>query len=333
MRRSPFPAGHPGLSTSASSRRLAGPVLALLLTIGGAVASENQSPPSGELPTTPFLYYNPDASALPPAELLAALETYARYYRDRGVADLHPIYFRRAADMERYLEGARERGQMPLFGSLATPYLLERGYRWGYRPILCGVRSGTTTYRSAVIARRGSGIDSLAAAKDRVLALVDVGGDLAGWTNVTTFGNRLDVRSFFRELLVTDGPASAVLAVIFNKADLAVVDKELFERMNKQAPMIWQKVREIHQAPPFTITGLVTARETPAELVGSFKRELLGDVRGRPGGGELLDAFYIDGFQECGWGNYEADTATLRAAGMSLPTTEEREAATRPGAD
>lgn len=286
------------------------------------------------IPKARFVFFHPDASGLPPADILAGLENYATYLRARGVVDLSTHYFRRATDLEGFLQRLRDRGEpMPWFSSFSVMYMLQRGYKDGYDPIVCAEIEGLTANRYSVIVRRSSPIKTLDDTRGAVIALTDIGTDVVEWNNVLVFQNQLDMKKHFASMMETDSPMSSVMAVIFKQADVAIVFKLLFDRLSGTSQQVWQKVRPIYSSRPISFGSIQAWRGAPAEVVDKFRDTITGDLRNQTGGKDILDAFYIDGFRRCTWGDYDArEGEYLKGAGIELVWGAAREAAILAGA-
>lgn len=312
--------------SDAAGRR--GPAVLVLAAAVGLLAAPVAAQPS--LPTNRLLFYDPDALALPNADILAALRTYSRFLLDRGVVELSPALFRRQPDVKAFLAAATGEGTVPWFASLSVPFLLSEAYAFGYHPILCAVRDGELTYRMSLIANRRLKIRSLDEARGRRLAVTDLGLYVAPLLGARVFDGRIDLATYFSALVRSDSVVSAMLAVMFGQADVALVDRDLLVKVSEHSAAVWRETVDIFQSRPLLMGGVMASDAAPREVVEGLRRELTGDLRARPGGGPVLDAFYIDGFRECGWEDYEAlEAEPMRRAGYPLPTPEQRAATAR----
>ncbi|MBI2566808.1 MAG: PhnD/SsuA/transferrin family substrate-binding protein [Candidatus Schekmanbacteria bacterium] len=313
----------------------------------GAPSAAAPGDDAGELPTPAnqglaesmpharLLFFQPYSSGLPVTEIVRGLERYADYFRAQKLSELSTHYFRKAEDLEKYLQVLDLRGeQRPWLASISVHYMLMKAFRYGYEPVLCAVFDGRTTTRYSVITRRNSSAHSLAELKGKSIALSDVGQDAIEWYNVMLFSNKTDVRDYFSEIVETDSAMSSVSAVIYGQVDAALVLSDVFKRMSKHAAKIWANVEQVHSTDEISTGGVQVWRGAPRWFAEEVTR-LLGaeDLRSQPGGAELLDVFRLDGLRPCGWDQYDrTEGELLRRAAVSLTQGEQRELLIQQGA-
>ncbi|MBI2568275.1 MAG: PhnD/SsuA/transferrin family substrate-binding protein [Candidatus Schekmanbacteria bacterium] len=322
------PRARVGRGTRALSRALATALAMASVALAGAATAGSES--SKSLPSTHFVFFNPASAALPPSDIFSGLAEYSSHLGDIGLVRLTPHYFKRARDLEQYLAKWHESGEMPWFGSMSIHYLLQRGFRWGYRPLTCALVDGATAYTNTLVVRRDSPFHSLEDVRNHRVALTGVGVDVLQMFNVLLFANRLDMRTYFSEVVETDSAVSTVMAVMYKQADVAIIIRSIFQRLLKHSPFVWRWVREIHDTPPLPYSGHVVWQGAPPELVERFRKNMVQDLGTTPAGRKVLDLFHLDGFVPCDWQVYDDVAAEqLRAAGVALPPAGEREHAIR----
>ncbi|MBI2571685.1 MAG: PhnD/SsuA/transferrin family substrate-binding protein [Candidatus Schekmanbacteria bacterium] len=301
--------------------------------LASRVAPAAKAAAAAALPVARFAFFQPDGSGLPPADVAIGLQNYAAYFRKHGILELRTHYFRRAADLEAFLGYLERRGEdPPWLTSLSVSYMLTQGYRHGYEPFACGVIDGKTTAKFSLLARRGSDIRSLEDARGKILASMEQTDDARIWDSIVLFDNQIDVKTHFGGFVETDSPTSSVAAVIYGEADVAMVFKALFDRLSKDSQQVWRHMREVYASRETSIGSVQTWRGAPPEIMERVKRVLLGDIRKQDGGAEILDAFFLDGLQPCGWEDYDArEGAYMKRAGLSLVSGGAREAAIAAG--
>ncbi|MBI2568774.1 MAG: PhnD/SsuA/transferrin family substrate-binding protein [Candidatus Schekmanbacteria bacterium] len=303
-------------------------VLAMLVAPARASGEQPTGPTDeAQLPGSRFFYFNPDASALLPTRVVEGLDAFAVFLKSHGVADLDTQLFRHAEDMERAFDRWVAQGEdMPWFGSMSVSYMVQKGYLYGYEPIVCASFGGTHTFQYSVLVRRNSDIQTLEQARGKIVALADVGADAPHWMDAIAFDNKINIRSHFSKVIETDSPTSTVTSLLFNAADVAIVMRPILERMTTKAQRVWRSVREIYVSRDVNYGGVVAWVGAPPERVEKMRTAFLGDVRNRPGGLALLDTFHIEGFSTCTWADFDRlEASYLREAGYGVPIGQERE--------
>lgn len=286
------------------------------------------SPGAHGLPESVFLFYNPNTTGMPVDRVVSAIEKFLAFVQRQRVISMSVGYYRRLADMESFLGQRQNAGaDPPWFASLSTHYLLSAGYQRGYYPIVCGHEKGEMTYRAMLVVERNSPIQTLSDLAGKRIAMTEVGRDQIPYFNTLMFNGKIDMASYFSQILMTDSPMSSVMGVIYRSADAAVLDKNMFDRLTKNSDRFWKALRIVYVAPPRTITGIAAWRGVPAAVLDNFVDNLV-HMADREGGAEVLDKFAIDGLRECGWEDYRKDADDLRQGGFPVPPFEELVSAT-----
>ncbi|MBI2568775.1 MAG: PhnD/SsuA/transferrin family substrate-binding protein [Candidatus Schekmanbacteria bacterium] len=283
-----------------------------------------------DLPRSKFVVLSLDSSGLNEEDVKEGLEKYHKFFEKQAVIDLEPLYFDKTKDIEAAFEQWRKEGAMPMYGVLPSGYLLYKGYQFGYEPLVCAQRDGSKTMQLSLIARRGSQVKNLQDANGTKISMTNTGGEQVAWTNITAFDEKVRLEKYFGEVVSTDGPTESVMAVIFRTTDVALVSKQLFERMSEKAAMIWREVREIYTSEPLTMVCVVKWAGAPDDLSRRFADTLTGNMGEMKGGDVVLDAFFIDGFEPCDWAELEQrEGKHLQAVGLQVVSGEQRAAAIR----
>ncbi|MBI2571135.1 MAG: PhnD/SsuA/transferrin family substrate-binding protein [Candidatus Schekmanbacteria bacterium] len=296
--------------------------LSAWLVLGAvSLACSGDEPALIALPQSDLVLFNPDAAAMPLTRLADGMQSYSDLFREQGLVDFRPRLFRHREDLERYFSEIDSRGgAFPWVAALHGGYLLQRGFRWGYEPLVCAVVDGSQELTYSLIVRRDSPIQRIEQAKGAILAMNDLGIDVVDWFNVIVFRNQLDLRTFFRQAIETDSPASTVSAVLFRQAEVGIVPRYLLEAMTEASSRIWKEVREISISRPIMLGGVALWAGAPAEFARRVRGLLTSDLRKQVGGPAILDAFLIDGLADCSWEDLDRrEGRYLSEAGAAVP--------------
>ncbi|MBI2568371.1 MAG: PhnD/SsuA/transferrin family substrate-binding protein [Candidatus Schekmanbacteria bacterium] len=257
-------------------------VLCVLILATAASATE------GNLPRISFLYYNPSTPSgirqhVGIASLVglgtAAGCCFAVLDQRRDLADLH-----------RGLTAALERG-LPAVVSGPPHAILALRQQYGLSPLCSAARDGSPLESLKIVGSRADPRPwpegfrgSRAAWYDEAVSVTVQRGLLAGENARTFFG---EVRT------VTDGP-SAVTAIFFRIADVAIVgDGTIVRALRETSPGVWRQTAVLGE----TLSGhihVIYALPTLIPAVAARFRDVLVDADGGELGRAALRSFWVD---------------------------------------
>ncbi len=155
---------------------------------------------------------------------------------------------------------------------------------------------GETTYHSLLIVPADSPAQSMADLKGKVFAFTDPISN-TGRNYPVFLVNELGEtpETFFSQTFFTYSHDDAIRAVAGKMADGAAVDSLVYNYAIKRQPDLAEKVKVIHQSPPFGIPPVVVSPHVRPQLRTELQQILL-EIDNDPGGRATLQLAGIDQF-------------------------------------
>jgi len=181
--------------------------------------------------------------------------------------------------------------------AIVCTYPFIRGEReFGMQALAVPQVRGEPTYSSLVLVPRSSPAASLMDLRNKRFASGDI-MSTTGWLfpALWLMQKGEDPNTFFSEHMLSGSHDRSLQAVINGYVDGAAVHSLVYHMMASQDPSIMEKVKILHQSPPFGIPPVVGHPDMDSNLKKQIQSVLLdmhNDVRGRM----ILETLQIDRF-------------------------------------
>jgi len=202
------------------------------------------------------------------------------------------------------------------FGPLA--YVLAHE-KYGANVILVSIEYGQTTYRSEIIARADSGINSLADLEGKRFAYVDAAsasGYLYPRAMLAAAG--YDPDTFFAKTTFAGSHDSAVVAVYRGDVDAGAVYEDARGAVEKALPDVMDQVKVVAYSDPIPNDNVAVRKDLPPEMTNKIKQALL-DMAADPEGLKVLaKAIGVDGLATAKDSDYDPVRRAAQALKLDL---------------
>jgi len=202
------------------------------------------------------------------------------------------------------------------FGPLA--YVLAHE-KYGANVILVSIEYGQTTYRSEIIARADSGINSLADLKGKRFAYVDAAsasGYLYPRAMLAAAG--YDPDTYFAKTTFAGSHDSAVVAVYRGDVDAGAVYEDARDAVEKALPDVMDQVKVVAYSDPIPNDNVAVRKDLPPGVVNKIKQALL-DMAADPEGLKVLaKAIGVDGLATATDSDYDPVRRAAQALRLDL---------------
>jgi len=171
-------------------------------------------------------------------------------------------------------------------------------YREQLRLLLVPIYEGQPLYRSLLLVPSGDDrTRSLADLRARVFAYSDPLSN-SGWlvTQAQLLDAGEDPERFFGRTFFAGAHRNVVRAVAVGLAQGGAVDSYVFEALGRMHPQVTRGTRVVWRSKPFGFPPVVASRGVSADLRTAFTTTLCG-MAADPDGRDLLQQFYLDGFE------------------------------------
>lgn len=188
-----------------------------------------------------------------------------------------------------------ERGEVDLAFVCTSAYIVGHD-DFGMELLVAPQVNGETVYHAYLIVPAGSTARYMADLKGKVFAFTDpisLTGRAYPTSLVEALGSTPD--DFFSRTFFTYSHDEAIYAVANGLADGASVDSLVYEYALARDPALAQKVKVIHQSPPFGIPPVVVNPNLRPQVKASLQALLL-EMADDPAGLEALSATGIERF-------------------------------------
>lgn len=225
---------------------------------------------------------------------------------ERLVADMQPVVdlleretgyafeFSVATSYAALIEGmGSNKVDVAWFGPLA--YVLAHE-KYGAEVILVSVEYGQTTYRSEIIARTDSRIDSLADLQGKRFAYVDAAsasGYLYPRAMLAAAG--FEPETFFSKATFAGSHDSVVVAVYRGDVDAGAVYEDARDATTEALPDVMDQVKIIAYSDPIPNDNVAVSRSMPPEMADRLQQALLKIASDPQGLDVLAKAIGVDG--------------------------------------
>ncbi|NOZ05974.1 MAG: phosphate/phosphite/phosphonate ABC transporter substrate-binding protein [Chloroflexi bacterium] len=202
------------------------------------------------------------------------------------------------------------------FGPLA--YVLAHE-KYGANVILVSIEYGQTTYRSEIIVRTDSGINSLADLKGKRFAYVDAAsasGYLYPRAMLAAAG--YDPDTFFAKTTFAGSHDSAVVAVYRGDVDAGAVYEDARDAVEKALPDVMDQVKVIAYSDPIPNDNVAVRKGLPPEITNKIKQALLGMAADPEGLKVLAKAIGVDGLAPAKDSDYDPVRRAAQALRLDL---------------
>ncbi|MBN2381769.1 PhnD/SsuA/transferrin family substrate-binding protein [bacterium] len=200
--------------TETLSRLYAVIVIACLLSFSGTALSAD---------TLDFVFYQPDASFKDNVEAVTAIRSLEKYLSSELKVTVKGNFFQKETDMRNFIQSSKA-----AFVFVDIRYFIEHYKTEKMRPIMVPTRNGGQYTQSVVLVRKEAAIKSIFELKGKVLATNGRGTVNNNYLSNLIFESLLDASQFFT-IRVVDTSNSAVMAVSYKEADVAIIDKALYD--------------------------------------------------------------------------------------------------------
>ncbi|MBI2566643.1 MAG: PhnD/SsuA/transferrin family substrate-binding protein [Candidatus Schekmanbacteria bacterium] len=237
---------------------LAGVACAVLtVTLQAARGADSPTPAAGR--KRDLVYYFPDTVGRNRADIAAFYQAWVTAHVTPALGSpVEVVYFSELADLERYMDICRAKGDWPLVAALSVEVARENRDRWGLEVHSIPVRTdGSHTHRIVVASRRGGPVAHLEDLRGRVVAAPAYWGRDVERFERKVLGGRLRLAEI-GELQATNSSTSALMAVHFGQADAALVSNRVFEVLQERAAATWRSMRVIHESEVLPLAVIVT---------------------------------------------------------------------------
>lgn len=179
---------------------------------------------------------------------------------------------------------------------VCTSAYVEGHDTFGMRLLVAPQVNGQTVYRSLLIVPADSTAQSIRDLAGSTFAFTDP-ISTTGRAYPTYLLNQLgyEPETFFRRIFYTYSHDDAIRAVANNIADAAGVDSLVYEFALRREPELAERVRVIHESPPFGIPPVVVGPHVPAAWLTTL-RDLFLNMSQDPAGQEALAAIGVERF-------------------------------------
>ena len=166
------------------------------------------------------------------------------------------------------------------------------------QPLYGVVERGKAGRKYVVLARRDSGIHSLADLREKKILELKHAHTSVGtvWLNSLLRAANLErAENFFAAVDVVEKPIAAVLPVFFGKYSACLVDESAFEIMKELNPQVGQTLQVVAESEPFAdVVVCVAIRGWESEKLRADTIKSLGELHLQPTGQQILTLFKID---------------------------------------
>jgi len=190
---------------------------------------------------------------------------------------------------------------------------------FGMRLLAAPQVKGATVYYSYLIVPSGSPAQGMADLRGGVFAFTDpmsTTGRMYPTYLVQQLGSSPE--RFFARTFFTYSHDEAIRAVASGLADGAAVDSLVYDSVVSRDPALGQKLRVIHQSPPFGIPPVVVGPEVRPQLAAQVAEALMG-MSEDPQGRAALEAMQIEAFVPIADSAYDSVRALLTEVGDLQP--------------
>jgi len=188
-----------------------------------------------------------------------------------------------------------ERGEVDLAFVCTSAYIVGHD-DFGMELLVAPQVNGETVYRAYLIVPLNSPAKDMADLKGKVFAFTDP-ISLTGRAYPTALVQQLGAapETFFSRTFFTYSHDEAIYAVANDLADGASVDSLVFDYALSRDPSLAQKVKVIHQSPPFGIPPVVVNPNLRPQVKAELQALLL-EMHAEPDGQAALNAIGIERF-------------------------------------
>jgi len=188
-----------------------------------------------------------------------------------------------------------ERGEVDLAFVCTSAYIVGHD-DFGMELLVAPQVNGETVYRAYLIVPLNSPAKDMADLKGKVFAFTDP-ISLTGRAYPTALVQQLGAapETFFSRTFFTYSHDEAIYAVANDLADGASVDSLVFDYALSRDPSLAQKVKVIHQSPPFGIPPVVVNPNLRPQVKAELQALLL-EMHNKPDGQAALNAIGIERF-------------------------------------
>jgi len=246
-----------------------------------------------------FIFFFPDSTVKNPVDATNALQTYMNIIKRKKGWNLRGYFFKKQRDLDKFL--ATRKVELGVFSPV---YMIENYKRLKLVPFAAPMRNGKQTYRKTIVVRKEDGLRDIHDLKDKVLAATALGEDNIPFYNKIVFKGEIDIRTHFKETLITDSLNSAILAVLYQKADAAAVALTSFNIIRELNPQARQKLVSIFTSDETPISALCYFEDNfDTSLLPEFK-EILMTQHLDPVGQQSFLAFNVEAWAETSMEDY-----------------------------
>jgi len=255
--------------------------------------SSGQNPSATDEEEWEFIFFFPDTTVKNPVDATNALQTFMNILNKEKGWNLRGYFFKKQRDMDAFM--SRRKVEMGVFSQI---YIVENYKRLKLIPFASPVRNGKKTYRKVIVVRKADGFKDIHDLKDKILATTALGEENVAFYNKVVFQGEIDVRTHFKEVLITDSLNSAIMAVLYKQADAAAIALKSFQIIRELNPQAHQKLEAIYTSAETPLSALcyIEGNMTP-EVIEEFK-EILARQHLDPVGQQSLMAFNVEAWTE-----------------------------------
>lgn len=170
-----------------------------------------------------FVFYQPNASFKDNVEAVTAIRSLEKWLSNELKITVKGNFFQKEADMERFIQESK-----PHFVFLDIRYFIANYKSKNMQPILVPIRQNSNSTRVVVIVRKDSNIRTIFDLEGKTLATTKTGNININYLSNVVFEKLIDVGSYFKMKLV-DTSNSAIMAVSYKEADVAIIDQIIFD--------------------------------------------------------------------------------------------------------
>ncbi|MFC1851938.1 PhnD/SsuA/transferrin family substrate-binding protein [candidate division CSSED10-310 bacterium] len=247
-----------------------------------------------------LIMYDPDLTADDAMAAVSAAKHFANYVADKVNKEVSVKFFSRLNDFDAYI--AKNPIQVAF---IPVWYLVEKRSELNLEPFVILVSNGKTTRRRAVLVRKDSDHHQLEDLRGEVVSVPPMGPESIPYLSKVTFQGDIEATTFFKKIQITKDANSAVLSLLYNEVQGAIVDMLNFEVMTELNPMVGKKLHAIFVSPEEPQPAMVYVRGSISEnLIQQVKQELL-IMHTNPAGQQALMTFRFDGWEPCQWADFE----------------------------